>query len=189
MNAEIFGVSAARRQVALFTTDESAPAASESTQICTLCVRRLAVHGQEPKGQGEKRREPAASVDALARDVIGVAIEVHRVLGPGLLESIYEEALCVELELAGIPFERQVPVQVHYKQRFIGNAKLYLLIRHQLVVEHKTVEFIAPVHIAQLVSYLKFTRLSLGLLVNFNVRELRQGIKRVVGTRFASPSE
>jgi len=120
------------------------------------------------------------AVDTLARDVIGVAIEVHRILGPGLLESVYEEAMCIELALAGIPFERQVAVKLRYKQRDIGRAKLDLLVGRLLVVELKTVECIAPVHIAQLLSYLKFTRLNLGLLINFNVPALRHGIKRVV---------
>jgi GxxExxY protein len=136
--------------------------------------------GQDPKGSVQRKWEPDPTVDALARDVIGVAIEVHRVLGPGLLESIYEEALCIEFALAGIPFERQVPLRVHYKQRHIGNARLDLLIDRQLILELKAVENIAPVHIAQVLSYLRFTQLRLGLLVNFNVTELRLGIKRVI---------
>jgi GxxExxY protein len=136
----------------------------------------------------ERKWEPGPELDAVARDVIGAAIEVHRILGPGLLESIYEEALCVELASAGIPFERQVPLEVHYKQRNIGNARLDLLIHRQPIVELKTVECVSPVHIAQLLSYLTFTRLNLGLLVNFNVTELRHGIKRVVrAPRNSSP--
>jgi GxxExxY protein len=121
--------------------------------------------------------------DSITRRVIGAAIEVHRVLGPGLLESIYEEALCVELALAHIPFERQVPMKVHYKRHEIGAAKLDLLVGGQLVVELETVESIAPVHVAQLLSYLKINHLKLGLLLNFNVAELRHGIKRVINTR------
>ena len=112
--------------------------------------------------------------------MIGAAIEVHRILGPGLLESIYEEALCVELELAGIPFERQVQVRVRYKLRKIGDARLDLLVDRQLVVELKTVEALAPVHLAQVLSYLKIKRLGLGLLLNFNVSNLAPGIKRVI---------
>jgi GxxExxY protein len=146
------------------------------------------VSNREFKGNGERRWEPGPELDALARDVIGVAIEVHRTLGPGLLESIYEEALCVELASAGIPFERQVPLQVYYKQRNIGVVRLDLLVHRQLIVELKTVDCVGPVHIAQLLSYLTFTRLSLGLLVNFNVTELRHGIKRVIRTpRTSSP--
>lgn len=103
-------------------------------------------------------------------------------LGPGLLESIYEEALCVELAMAGLPFERQVPLRVRYKQCDIGDARLDLLVNRELIVELKTVEGIAPVHIVQVLSYLKIKRLHLGLLVNFNVAVLRQGIKRVINT-------
>ena len=136
--------------------------------------------GQETKPGVAGNAEPDAVVDCLARRVIGAAIEVHRVLGPGLLESIYEEALCVELALAGIPFERQVPANVDYKQHNIGEARLDLLVGRELVVELKAVESIAPVHIAQVLSYLKLKRLRLGLLVNFNVAELRQGIERVI---------
>ena len=128
----------------------------------------------------EQKWEPGPGLDALARGVIGAAIEVHRILGPGLLESIYEEALCVELASAGIRFERQVPLEVNYKQRNIGIARVDLLVERQLIVELKTVEFLASVHVAQLLSYLTFTRLNLGLLVNFNAAELRHGIKRVI---------
>ena len=103
-------------------------------------------------------------------------------LGPGLLESIYEEALCAELEFARIPFQRQVPVEIHYKGRTMGTARLDLLVHRQLIVELKTVESIAPVHVAQLISYLRFTGSSLGLLVNFHVTELRRGIRRIVRT-------
>ncbi len=120
--------------------------------------------------------------DSLTRRVIGAAIEVHRVLGPGLLESIYEEALCVELALGHISFERQVSMKVHYKQHDIGDARLDLLVCGQLIVELKTVDSLAPVHVAQLLSYLKINRLQLGLLLNFNVSELRHGIKRVINT-------
>ena len=136
----------------------------------------------DPGATGPGATSPGAAVDSLAHRVLGCAIEVHRVLGPGWLESIYEEALCVELALARIPFERQVPVKVRYKRQDIGDAKLDLLVCRQLVVELKTVEGIAPVHVAQVLSYLKIKRLRLGLLVNFNVVELRQGIKRVINT-------
>lgn len=129
---------------------------------------------------------PSVAADSLARRVIGAAIEVHRILGPGLLESIYEDALCVELALAGIPFERQVPMKVHYKGHDIGEKKLDLLVSSELVVELKSVEGISPVHLAQVLSYLKIKHLRLGLLVNFNVAELRQGIKRVINTPRAS---
>lgn len=114
--------------------------------------------------------------------MIGSAIEVHRLLGPGFLESVYEEALCVELSLRGIPFARQVPVGVPYKGNTVGEARLDLLVDECLVVELKAVETIAPIHVAQVISYLKATRLRLGLLITFNVTWLRRGIKRVIHT-------
>jgi GxxExxY protein len=112
--------------------------------------------------------EPDEELDRLAHEVIGAAIEVHRILGPGFLESVYEEALCVELRLLTIPFERQVPVPVIYKGVEIGQGRLDLLVRGKLVVEIKTVETLAPIHKAQAISYLKAIGLQLALLINFN---------------------
>ena len=132
--------------------------------------------------KNEARTEPSAELDTLAHRVIGAAMEVHRVLGPGFLESVYEDALCVELTLRGIPFERQAAVGVEYKGTKIGEARLDLLVARSLVVELKAVETLAPIHLAQTLSYLKATKLSLGLLLTFNVSELRRGIKRVIRT-------
>jgi GxxExxY protein len=112
--------------------------------------------------------------------VIGAAIDVHRSLGPGLLESVYEEALCVELTWLGIPFARQVSLHVNYRSHRVGEAKLDLLVDQRLIIELKAVDRIAPIHLAQLLSYLKITKLRLGLLINFNVTELRSGIKRCI---------
>lgn len=127
-------------------------------------------------------REPSRRVDELARQVIGAAIEVHRILGPGFLESVYEEALTVELTLRDIPFERQKPIQLTYKDRTVGDSRLDLLIGGELIVELKAVETVHPIHPAQVVNYLKITGLELGLLINFNVMQLRDGIKRIVLT-------
>jgi GxxExxY protein len=91
------------------------------------------------------------------RQVIGVAIEVHRVLGPGFLESVYEEALSVELKLRGIPFKRQVGLGIQYKGKDVGEGRMDMLIKDVLVVELKTVESLAPIHKAQAISYLKAT--------------------------------
>lgn len=124
--------------------------------------------------------EPGAELDQLASDVIGAAIEVHRVLGPGFLESCYEEALCVELLLRGIPFERQTAVALDYKTHRIGEARLDVLVSGDLIVELKAVDGLAPVHTAQVISYLRMTRRKLGLLINFNVPLLKEGVKRVV---------
>ena len=125
-------------------------------------------------------REPSKDVDGLAHPVIGAAIEVHRTLGPGYLESLYEEALVHELRLQNIPYERQVTIFVEYKGLKIGEGRLDLLIDKKLPVELKAVEALAPIHQAQLLSYLKMTGLQLGLLINFNVPLLKQGIKRVI---------
>jgi GxxExxY protein len=126
--------------------------------------------------------EPSKELDQLAYRVIGAAIEVHRLLGPGFLETVYEEATCVELALRGVPFARQVPIGLKYKERMTGEARLDLLVDNRLVVELKTVERIAQIHVAQTLSYLKITRLRLGLLINFNVTTLTRGIKRVIHT-------
>jgi GxxExxY protein len=124
--------------------------------------------------------EPDEELDRLAREVIGAAIEVHRVLGPGFLESIYEEALCVELKLREIPFQRQVPVPVVYKSVAIGQGRLDLLVDGKSIVEIKTVESLARIHHAQAISYLKATGNVLALLINFNSEILKNGIKRIV---------
>ena len=127
-----------------------------------------------------ERREPDQQVDDVARRVIGAAIEVHRHLGPGYLERVYEEALAVELGLRGIPFERQRSFALDYKGHAVGEGRLDLLVDGCLAVELKAVDALAPIHKAQLISYLKATGLHLGLLINFSVPVLKQGIKRVV---------
>jgi GxxExxY protein len=127
--------------------------------------------------------EPEEELDALARSVIGAALEVHRALGPGLLESVYEEALCIELRLRGIQFARQVMVPVRYKGQTAGEMRLDLLIGNTLVVELKAVDELAQVHSAQLLSYLRLTSHQLGLLINFNVPLLKNGIKRLALSR------
>lgn len=129
-----------------------------------------------------ERREPAPELNRLTQQVIGAAIEVHRHLGPGLLESVYEEALCVELALRDIPFERQPAVALVYKGHRVGQGRLDLLIDGQLIVELKAVEALNEVHKAQMISYLKTTGRTLGLLINLNVPVLRNGIKRIICT-------
>lgn len=124
--------------------------------------------------------EPGEEFDSLAREVIGAALEVHRQLDPGYLESIFEEAMVVELGPRFIPHERQVKIQVMYKDHSIGEGRLDLLISKILPIELKAVEALAPIHQAQLLSYLKMTGLHLGLLINFNVPLLKQGFKRVM---------
>jgi len=137
-------------------------------------------HQDTKDAKKELRNEPDAELDRLAHCVIGAALEVHRTLGPGFLEAIYEEALCVELSLRRIPFARQVPIGVDYKGNLVGQARMDLLVDGQLVVELKAIECIAPIHVAQVLTYLKAARLRLGLLFTFKVAVLRTGIRRVV---------
>jgi GxxExxY protein len=118
--------------------------------------------------------------EQLIQKVIGVAIEVHRHLGPGFIESIYERALYHELQLQGIPFEKQVDILVPYKDTSIPGQRLDLIIDEFLILELKAVEEIKPIHEAQLLSYLKSTGLKIGLIINFKVNQLKSGIKRIV---------
>ena len=120
-------------------------------------------------------------LDNLAYSVIGAAVEVHRLLGAGYPEAIYAKALGFELELRGIAFACEVPVQVTYKGRYAGEGRIDILVADALVVELKTVETLLPIHTSQLLSYLKTTNLRLGLLINFNTTKLKDGgIKRFV---------
>ena len=125
------------------------------------------------------------SVNRITEGVIGAAIAVHRALGPGLLESAYQECLCQELALRGIPFEREVPLPLEYKgiRRECG-YRLDILVAGAVVVEVKAIEAIAPIHEAQLLTYLRLGGWSVGLLMNFNVFVLKDGIRRkVLGLR------
>ncbi len=125
--------------------------------------------------------EPIPEQDeVIARQVIGAAIEVHRHLGPGFLEVIYSRALSHELQLRGLLVESEMPILVPYKTIQIPGQRLDLLVGSRVIVELKCVEAFAPIHQAQIISYLKATELRLGLLINFKVSVLRDGIKRVV---------
>jgi GxxExxY protein len=120
-------------------------------------------------------------VNGLTEAIIGAAIEVHKQLGAGLLESSYERCLCHELELRGIPFECQKPLPLVYNGLQLDCAcRIDILVAGMVVVEVKTVEKILPIHEAQLLTYLKLGSWQVGLLINFNVELLRQGIKRIV---------
>ncbi|MGC8837420.1 MAG: GxxExxY protein [Anaerolineae bacterium] len=119
--------------------------------------------------------------EPLSRQVIGCAIEVHRHLGPGLLESTYEQCLAHELSLAGIPFALQVPLPVEYKGLKLDcGYRVDLLVDGQMIVELKSVDQILPIHTAQILTYMKLARIPVGLLINFNVEVLKDGIKRFV---------
>jgi GxxExxY protein len=119
-------------------------------------------------------------LEELICTVIGAAIEVHRHLGPGFIETIYEQSLCHELSLRGVKFERQKEIIINYKGLKMPGQRLDILVEGRLILELKSVEEIAPIHVAQLISYLKSTKLRAGLLINFNVQQLKSGIHRVV---------
>ena len=123
---------------------------------------------------------PGEEPDELTERVIGAAIEVHREVGPGLTEIMYEEALALESELRGIQFQRQVEVAVSYKGKPIGKTRLDFLVDGRLIVELKACDSLNQVHRAQCICYLRATGLRTALLINFNVPILRDGIKRIV---------
>ena len=119
--------------------------------------------------------------EALTRDILGAAIEVHRVFGPGLLESAYETALCHELHTRGITFQRQIDLPIKYKGVALESTfRMDLLVRNTVIVELKSVEKTLPIHASQLLTYLRLSGYPIGLLINFNVPNLRNGIIRRV---------
>jgi GxxExxY protein len=121
-------------------------------------------------------------IDAdLTRRIIGAAIEVHRLLGPGLLESAYEECLCKELTVRDIAYERQKPIPVMYKGvKLECGYRIDLLVEKSVVVELKSIEAIAPIHEAVVLTYLKLSGNTIGLLINFNVPVLKEGVRRYI---------
>jgi GxxExxY protein len=123
----------------------------------------------------------ADDLNTLSRQIIGAAIEVHRVLGPGLLESAYEECLAWELDELGMAVERQVRLPIRYKDLVIDDAyRADLVIERELILEIKCVDELEPVHTAQLLTYLKMSGSRLGLILNFKAEVMRLGVKRVV---------
>ena len=120
------------------------------------------------------------AVERVGKNVLNAAFQVHKSLGPGFVEKIYEEALCIELAARGIRFERQKVIQIYYRERPIGVHRLDLLVEESVIVEVKSVEQLLPVHEAQLISYLSATGLRLGYLLNFNSQLLKDGIRRIV---------
>jgi len=119
-------------------------------------------------------------IEVLVEKILGCAFTVHRALGPGFLETIYQKALCLELEAQGLPFEREKPLVVMYRGRGIPGQRVDLLVGGEVIVEVKAVGALEPVHVAQVLSYLKTTSLRVGLLINFREALLRNGIRRVV---------
>ena len=128
------------------------------------------------QGIATERRE-----NEISGKIIGAAIEVHKKLGPGLLESAYEECLCCEMQLRGIEFKRQVPLQLNYKGVVLDcGYRLDLLVEDKVIVELKSIEGLEPIHEAQMLTYLKLRNAWLGLIINFNVIMLKDGVRRLV---------
>ena len=120
-------------------------------------------------------------LNSITEDIIGAAIEVHKILGPGLLESAYEECLCREFTLRKMQYSRQYEIPVKYKGMDLDcGYRMDLLVENGVIVELKSVEKLMPIHSSQLLSYLKLSKRSAGLLINFNVPVLKQGIRRKV---------
>lgn len=121
------------------------------------------------------------ALNAVSNIVIGAAIEIHRALGPGLLESVYEECLAWELHQKGLEVQRQVTIPIKYKTLHIENAyRADMLVQNELIIELKSIDAFQPIHTAQLLTYLKLLDVRLGLLLNFKVDQMRSGIKRIV---------
>ncbi|MEM1353936.1 MAG: GxxExxY protein [Planctomycetota bacterium] len=118
-------------------------------------------------------------MNQLTEQVIGAAIEVHRVLGPGYLESTYAKALAIELRHRGIQFEKESLVSLSYRGESVGEGRLDFLVEGKLILELKAVDHLHPIHTAQAISYLKATSHKIALLINFNVPVLKDGIKRI----------
>ena len=119
-------------------------------------------------------------LNQITEKIIGCAIEIHRELGPGLLESIYESALCIEVDSIGLAYERQKSLSVIYKNKSLGNFRVDLVVDGSVALELKSVERYDPIFEAQLLSYMKLGKYRLGLLINFNSRLLKDGINRFI---------
>ena len=135
----------------------------------------------EARSLGEKNKLIVLEkLNQITDKIIGCAIEVHRQLGPGLLESLYEKALCQEFRLNKFDFKNQLIIPILYKNEIIGEHRIDFLVENEVIIELKAVERMEPVFHAQLLSYLRLTRKKLGLLINFNVPVLHKGIKRII---------
>ena len=127
----------------------------------------------------DEEDEPDPELNEITNVVIGAAIEVHRELGPGHEEHVYQRALEIELTVRGVPFVAQHRIELTYKGHAVGQGRLDLLVRQRVIVEIKSVEALGRVHAAQALAYLRFTRLKLAIIINFNVAKLVDGVRRV----------
>jgi GxxExxY protein len=144
-----------------------------------LCVTNNYTEFHRDIKESHREKNSKMEFNTITEKIIGCAIEVHKVLGPGLLESAYEECLTYELTKAGLKAERQKPVRVIYKEIHMEcGYRIDILVEDTVIIELKTVEVFCPVHEAQILTYLKFSKKRIGLLVNFNVTVLKNGIKR-----------
>lgn len=152
------------------------------TQISTVDLRRPEAARTAPAAPSPARQPGSRELpsESLSRSIIGAAIEVHRNIGRGLLEALYERAMCVELGLRGISFESQVAIPMRYKDSHIGSYYADLIVDGQIIVELKSTSALNNAHVAQVLTYLKITDLRLALLINFDVPVLHQGVKRVI---------
>lgn len=139
--------------------------------------------GPEDDCYVDEDMEPDPELNRVTNAIIGAAIEVHKHLGAGQLESAYEEAMAIEMRLRGIPFQRRLDVELLYKGHPVGKGRLDFLVEGSVVLDLKAVDQLAPVHTSQMISYLSITGHQLGLIINCNVAALRLGIKRIAGRR------
>ncbi|MFB6372716.1 MAG: GxxExxY protein [Bradymonadaceae bacterium] len=130
--------------------------------------------------------EPDEETDELARETYRAALEVHKRVGPGYLESVYEEGLAAELDIRDVPFERQAEFTIDYKDREIGRGRTDFVVDDRLVVELKAITTFKDIHRAQVISYLKALDLDLGLLFNFNAELLKDGVQRIIHSESAT---
>lgn len=172
----------------MFTTETLR--SHRGTETLCLSVPSVPLWWITSTGELPRMKNSTGELNLITRDVIGAAIEVHRQLGPGLLESSYRECLCRELLLRGIPFEREKPLPLEYKGIHLGcGYRLDLLVDHSVVVEIKAIEALAPIREAQLLTYLRIGGWRLGLLINFNVAVLKNGIRRRILSYEAGAAE
>ncbi len=140
------------------------------------------------KHDENRRGAETLRINELTEIIIGACVEIHKTLGPGLLESAYEECLCHELTLQGIHFDRQKPLPLEYKGiQLECGYRLDLVVEGKVILELKAIEILLPVHEAQLLTYLKLTGMHVGLLVNFHVQVLKSGIRRMVNNYTDEP--
>ena len=130
----------------------------------------------------QRRRDTEAmkQLNSLSERIIGCAIEAHRELGPGLFESVYEQALAIELNVAGLRYHRQICQPALYKGHLLGKYRIDFIVEDSVIIEVKSVERFDPVHAAQVLTYLRLTGLKVGLLLNFNSKLLTDGLRRYI---------